>query len=157
MSVARRFRTTPRGLSIAPALALSLVLALFVGPFSAPSLARADANRDYVARAVLVLDAARRMLAWTEANANNAELARFSHPLSETYVTMVRRLVPPPQYRLVHPHLVLIAENVERAVNAAANEDVRGMRARARTVREELRTLDGVLEHLRVRWPTIAR
>ena len=104
-----------------------------------------------------MLDGLRRTLIWVEMNPTNHELARFAHSLSAHYVEMSGHMTPPAELRMVHPHLIIVAENTERAVAAAAEDDVRTMRLRARTVREELRTLDGVLTHLRVRLPQIPR
>ncbi len=134
-----------------------LCAALSVALASAPTTARANERGDYLAKLALVLDGLRRTLIWVEMNPTNHELARFAHGLSEAYVQMAGRMTPPGELRMVHPHLVIVAENTERAVAAAAEEDVRTMRSRARTVREELRTLEGILEHLRMRLPQIPR
>lgn len=136
-------------------VAALLVAAAAIASPAAP--ARADDSRDYLAKLALVLDGLRRTLIWVETNPTNRELARFAHSLSEHYVEMAGHMTPPAELRMVHPHLIIVAENTERAVAAAAEDDVRTMRARAHTVREELRTLDGVLAHLRVRLPQISR
>jgi|GEM_PF-6653620 len=116
-----------------------------------------SAHREYLQRLVLVLDGIRRTLRWVEMHPGNEPLARFSLPLAQQYVTMTGHMTPTPDLRLLHPHLLLIAENAERAIAAHGGGDVRGYRAHLRTVREELRTLQSVLHHLEIELPEIPR
>jgi len=141
--------------AVAGVLALVLVLVVTLGTWA--PVAHADSQRDYVAKLVLVLDGVRRAASWVEANPGNQELARFAHDIVEHYVQLAGRMIPPPELRLAHPHLLIVVENAERAVAAAAENDARAYRTRSRTLREELRTLEGVLEHLHVRLPPIPR
>lgn len=119
---------------------------------------RAQAGRrEYVQRLVLVLDGVRRTLQWVEQHPGNEGLAQFAHPLAEQYVDMTEHMVPPTDLRLVHPHLLLVVENAERAIAAAEADDAHGFRQHVRTVREELRTMEAVLRHLGVELPEISR
>ncbi len=121
--------------------------------------AEVDVRRDrvYVAELAMVLEGARRILLWTETYVGEPEFARFSHPLAERYVELAGRMVPPKRLVVAHPHLLLIVENVERALDAAATGDLASFRQRARIVREELVTLDSVLRQLKVRLPELSR
>lgn len=114
-------------------------------------------GRLYVTELAIVLESARRALLWIETYAGEAELASFVYPLSEQYVAIASRMTPPARLAAVHPHLVIVVENVERALDAAAEGDMVAFRQRARIVREELVTLDAVLKHLKVRLPELAR
>ena len=102
-------------------------------------------------------DPRRRALLWTERYLGDPELARFIAPLAEQYVALVGRMVPPKELRHAHPHLLLVVENVERALAAAAAENLPGFRQRRRVVREEIQTLEGILRHLKVRLPELPR
>lgn len=118
---------------------------------------QANAHRDYLQRLVLVLDGIRRTLRWVEMHPGNEPLARFSLPLAQEYVAMIGHMTPPLELRLLHPHLLLVAENAECAIAAQGAGDAGRYRAHLRTVREELRTLESVLHHLEVELPEIPR
>ncbi len=115
-------------------------------------------GRIYLAQLAMVLEGARRLLLWTETYIGDPEFARFGHRMAEGYVDMAGRLVPP-EKKLVnaHPHLLMVVENVERALDAAARGDTSAFRQRARIVREELLTLESVLKQLKLRLPELSR
>jgi hypothetical protein len=123
--------------------------------------ARAEATqrreRVYMAQLSMVLEGARRLMLWAETYPADTDFARFAYPLSERYVEMAGHMVPPGKLAVVHPHLLLVVENVERAMAAAANGDMPSFRQRTRTVREELSSLDGVLKQLKLRLPELSR
>ncbi len=126
------------------------------GPSSQPDTpTRRD--RLYLMQLSFVLEGARRVLLFGEAHAADAELSRFMYPLSEHYVEMAGRMTPSERLKIVHPHLLLVVENVERAFDAAAHGDQHAFRQHVRTIREELATLDAVLKHLKVRLPETVR
>ena len=116
-----------------------------------------SAHREYLQRLVIVLDGLRRTLRWVEMHPGNEPLARFSLPLAQAYVTMTGHMTPTEDLRLLHPHLLLIAENTECAIAAQGGGDVRGYRSHLRTVRDEMRTLQSVLHHLEIELPEIPR
>lgn len=126
-----------------------------------PGIAQADADvrksRLYLAEMAAVLEGARRLLLWTETYVSEPDFARFAHPAAERYVEMAGRLVPPERLVVAHPHMLLVVENVERALNAAALGDTPSFRQRARIVREELVTLESVLKQLKLRLPELPR
>jgi hypothetical protein len=70
---------------------------------------------------------------------------------------MAGHLVPPKKLVVVHPHLLLVVENVERAIAAAAAGDLPAFRLRVRTVREEVSNLEAVLKQLKMRLPELPR
>ena len=124
-----------------------------------PAHAQTDQKRSrvYLAELAMLLEGARRLLLWTETYIGEPEFARFAHPLAERYVDMAGRLVPPAKLLNAHPHLLMVVENVERALEAAGNGDTSAFRQRARIVREELLILDNVLKQGKQRLPELAR
>lgn len=148
----------------------SLALGLLLGALWLPAsvcvegaLPRAHAEPDqrrpriYLAELAMLLEGARRLLLWTETYFGDPEFARFAHPMAEGYVDMAGRLVPPEKLINAHPHLLMVVENVERALDAAATGDTPAFRQRARIVREELLTLESVLKQLKLRLPELSR
>jgi hypothetical protein len=137
-------------------LRAATVVVIMLG-FAGTASANPRDRRGYLAELVLVLEGSRRTLSWTERYIHDDRLAQFAQPLAERFVQMVGHMTPPKSLTLVHPHLLLIAENVERAVAAAGNKDLSAFRQRRRVVREEIQTLDGILKHLKIRLPELAR
>jgi len=121
--------------------------------------AQADARRDrvYLAELALTLEGARRVMLWVETHPGDPDFARFAYPLAERYVEMAGHLTPSSRLVAAHPHLLLVVENVERAVEAASLGEMTVFRQRARTVREELAILDNVLKQLKFKLPELSR
>jgi hypothetical protein len=158
-------RVHARAVTLALGFGLLLVLA---GPAASqdagaaggtPTHAQVDQRRtrSYLAEMAMVLEGARRLLLWSENYVGDPEFARFAHPIAERYVDMAGRLVPPAHLINAHPHMLLVTENVERALDAAGSGDTPTFRQRARIVREELVTLESVLKQLKLRLPELAR
>ena len=114
-------------------------------------------DRVYLTQLSFVLEGSRRALLFGEAHAADPEMARFIYPLSETYVELAGKMMPGDKLKLVHPHVLIVVENVERAFNAASHGDLHAFRQHVRTIREELATLDAVLKHLKIRLPEPVR
>lgn len=121
--------------------------------------AQADNRRDrvYLAQLALTLEGARRVMLWVETHPGDPDFARFAYPLAERYVEMAGHLTPSTRLVAAHPHLLLVVENVERAVEAASLGEMAVFRQRARTVREELSILDNVLKQLKFKLPELSR
>ena len=64
---------------------------------------------------------------------------------------------PTPKTAVVHPHVVLVVENLERALDAAAASDAGAYQKRVRIAREELLNLEAVLRQLKLRLPEPVR
>lgn len=139
-------------------LPLVALLAGLVAPMHA-SAGDAETRRDrvYLAELALVLDGARRLIAFCERSCADPELAKFAYPLSERYVEMATRMLPPPKLAVAHPHLLLVAENLERAIDSAAATDATSYQKRMRIAREELSNLEAVLKQLKQRLPELSR
>jgi hypothetical protein len=138
------------------ALALACVVTLGV---SSPLHAEPEGRRDrtYMVQLALTLEGARRLMLWVETHPNDPDFARFAYPLAERYVEMAGHMTPSKKLTAAHPHLLLVVENVERALEAAGQGDLAVFRQRMRTVREELSILDNVLKQLKLKLPELSR
>lgn len=137
------------------AWALALLLASAAVPASAEPEGRRD--RTYLVELALTLEGARRLVLWVETHPNDPDFARFAYPLAERYVEMAGHMTPSKKLTTAHPHLLLVVENVERALDAAGQGDLAAFRQRMRTVREELSILDNVLKQLKLKLPELLR
>lgn len=134
-----------------------------VGLFLGGSLPRARAqsetkrDRNYLAELALLLEGARRLIAFCEGNLDDRELAKFAQPLAERYVEMANHMLPSAKLVVAHPHLLLVVENLERAIDAAAAADGAMYQKRMRIARDELANLEAVIKQLKLRLPESPR
>lgn len=136
-----------------------VVLCGLAGVCASTVRAEPEARRDrtYMVQLALTLEGARRLMLWIETHPNDPDFARFAYPLAERYVEMAGHMTPSKKLTSAHPHLLLVVENVERAVDAAGQGDLGEFRQRMRTVREELSILDNVLKQLKLKLPELLR
>jgi hypothetical protein len=114
-------------------------------------------DRSYLIQLGFTLEGVRRLTLWVETHPNDPELARYAYPLAERYVELAGHLTPSKRLSTAHPHLLLVVENAERALDAAGRNDMASFRQRMRTVREELAILDNVLKQLKLKLPELLR
>jgi len=159
------FRSCARGRA-STLLAFALALGVQQGwPrwFGTPRVATAHAeaeqrkDRIYLSELALLVEGARRLIAFAEQNLDERELTRFAHPLAERYVELSGHMLPSAKVVVAHPHLILVVENLERALDANAAGDAVTYQKRIRIARDELANLEAVLKQLKLRLPELAR
>ena len=121
--------------------------------------AQAETKRDrnYLSELALLMEGARRLIAFCESHVDDRELAKFAQPLAERYVEMANHMLPSAKVVVAHPHLLLVVENLERALDAAGAADAATYQKRMRIARDELANLEAVLKQLKLRPPEPAR
>jgi hypothetical protein len=131
----------------------------FAAPRVAVAHAEAEQRRDrvYLSELALLVEGSRRLLVFAEQNLDERELTRFAHPLAERYVELAGHMLPSAKVVVAHPHLILVVENLERALDAAAAGDAITYQKRSRIARDELANLEAVLKQLKLRLPELAR
>lgn len=122
--------------------ALSVVFVVCLG--FAVSVAQAETPREYENRIKVMLELAVRLDDYARQNLGDRGLLGYVHAVAETNVGQASRLAPPPAYAALHPHLVIVLENVERALYFAAKGDMGRYRKHIKTLRKEI----GLLESL---------
>jgi hypothetical protein len=121
--------------------ALSVVLALSL-TFALPRVARAGT---YLDTAALLLDENKRTSAFVQAHLPDVKLAETAHQLADGRVKTARTVFVPKDVERAHPHLLLVLELSERALDAAAaGEPLKFLRLLAQS-REEERTFRAIL------------
>jgi hypothetical protein len=128
-------------------------------PYVATVHAEAEQRRDrvYLSELSLLVEGSRRLITFAEQNLDERELTRFAHPLAERYVELAGHMLPSPKVVVAHPHLILVVENLERALDATAAGDAVTYQKRIRIARDELANLEAVLKQLKLRLPELAR
>jgi hypothetical protein len=124
-----------------------------------PVQGQAETRREriYLSQLALLVEGSRRLVAFGEGHVDDRDLLKFAHPLAERYVEMANHMLPPPKVVVAHPHLMLVVENLERAVDAAASGDAATYQKRMRIARDELANLEAVLKQLKLRLPELSR
>jgi hypothetical protein len=108
-------------------------------------------ERSYMSELSLVIEGARRLTAFCEQHAAEKELARWARPLAERYVELANHMLPSVKLAVAHPHLLLVVENLDRALDSAAAGDAATYQKRLRIARDELANLEAVLKQLKLR------
>lgn len=111
-------------------LALSLALALLVCSVIAWA-------GTYLDRAGVLLGEAHREDEFLLAHLSDKELAEVTHALAEARVSAARKMGVPKEVGGVHPHLLMVLENAERAAAAAQEGDSEKFLHHLRVARDE--------------------
>ena len=153
-----RFDGRASALTVALLVTLGLGVSCTCAPHAAAQ-AQTEARRDrvYLTQLSLLVDAARRLIAFSENNIDERDLIKFAHPLSKSYVELASHMLPPPKTAVAHPHLLLVVENLERALDSALANDMVAYQKRIRIARDELANLEAVLKQLKLRLPELSR
>lgn len=114
-------------------------------------------ERSYMSELSLVIDGARRLASFCEQHAEEKDLARWARPLAERYVELANHMLPSAKLAVAHPHLLLVVENLDRALDSAAAGDAATYQKRLRIARDELANLEAVLKQLKLRVQEPAR
>lgn len=108
-------------------------------------------ERSYMSELALVIDGARRLVTFCEQHGQEKDLARFARPLAERYVELANHMLPSAKLAVAHPHLLLVVENLDRALDSGAAGDAVTQQKRLRIARDELANLEAVLKQLKLR------
>ncbi|MET0283995.1 MAG: hypothetical protein ABW352_05980 [Polyangiales bacterium] len=114
-------------------------------------------ERTYMSQMSLVIDGARRLITFCEQHGDDKDLARFARPLAERHVELANRMLPSSRLAVAHPHMLLVVENIDRALDSAAAGDAATYQKRLRIARDELANLEAVLKQLKLRVQEPAR
>jgi hypothetical protein len=102
----------------------------------------------YLNRAVLLLSGASREAAYLRARLGDKELARVTLRMASARLEAARAMTVPKEVEQAHPHLLLVLENYEQAIEAATlGESDRFAIYHQRALDEE-RTFKAVLKQL---------
>ena len=103
--------------------------------------ADAVTRREYVRRAAIVLGSVVHIESWVERNKEDLGLCSIAQAVAERSVELANHLIPPPELRGIHPHLLMAIEHAERAYFFASSGDERAFQHHLRVAREERRIL----------------
>ena len=112
-------------------------------------------KRIYINQYVLIMDWVVRTDSWIITHYNDRHLCKFSHRISQTYMEEARKLNPPESLKPIHPHLLIIMENMERSLYYCSIGNKKRYLKSRRIVLEEEKIIDELLMELHIRIPII--
>lgn len=109
----------------------------------------------YINQVVLILDWVDRTDSWIVTHLIDTKLLQFTHSIAENYVEIGNKLSPPPELVSIHPHILLLLENMERSLFYGARGDRRRYLRYRKMLIDESRIIDEIVEELHINIPTI--
>ena len=126
---------------------LAVVIAvLAINSWSARSVA--ESKQEYQNRFQVMIDYAVRLNDYVRGHLGDRKLAAYANAMAERNATEAERMTPPEQYRQVHPHFLLVLENIERSLHFAAKGRLANYRHHQKIVRKELQLLEALAERV---------
>ena len=107
---------------------------------------RAESKQEYQNRLRVMFDYAVRMDDYVRNHLGDRKLAGYAQAMAEKNASEAERMTPPDDYRMVHPHLLLVLENIERSFFYAAKGDMGQYRHHQKIVRKELNLVEALAE-----------
>jgi hypothetical protein len=110
----------------------------------------AETKKEYENRIQLMFDFAVRTNEYVHQRLGDKGLASYAHAMAERNASEAERMTPPSQYTLLHPHLLLVLENIERSFFFVEKGDMSQYRHHQKLVRKEIQILETLAERERL-------
>lgn len=124
--------------------ALAAVCALVICTLASPGVA--ESKQEYQNRFRLMMDYAVRLNDYVRSHLGDRKLSAYAHAMSERNADEAEQMTPPKPYAMMHPHFLLVLENIERSFFYAAKGDLAKYRNYQKLVRKELRLVEALAE-----------
>ena len=105
-----------------------------------------ETKQQYQHRFRLMLDFAVRTNEYVRQHLADRSLATYAHGMAEQNAIAGEQMTPPHQYALLHPHFLLVLENIERSFYHASQGRLERYRHHQKVVRKELHLLESLAE-----------
>jgi hypothetical protein len=125
--------------SLAAIAALLLVLSVSGG-------AGGETRREYENRLRVMIDLSVRLDEYVRQHLGDRSLAAYAEAIALQTVAAAERMTPPKDLAHLHPHLVLVLENIERSFHHAAEGRLDRYRHHQKIVRKELQLFESMAE-----------
>jgi hypothetical protein len=124
----------------------SLFFAILLVSLTGASESRALSKQEYQNRLRVMFDYAVRMNDYVRSHLGDRKLAAYAQAMAEKNASEAERMTPPDNYRMLHPHFLLVLENIERSFDYAAKGDMPQYRHHQKIVRKELNLVEALAE-----------
>jgi hypothetical protein len=127
-----------------------IALMFFIAVASVQGTSYGESNKEYKNKFLLMLDHAVHVNDYVRQRLGDKNLARYAHAMAETNASAAEKMTPPTKYAMLHPHFLLVLENVERSFYFAEKGDLARYRHHQKMVRKELQLLEALADRERV-------
>jgi hypothetical protein len=117
------------------AVALALGVALAIG-------ARAETKKDYETRFMAMMEVAGRVDDLARQHLGDRGLLRYAHAIAAANAAEAEQMTPSKEYAVLHPHFLLVLENLERSLFFAADGKMERYRHFQKLKNKELQLLE---------------
>ena len=117
------------------------VLLLSLVPLQVQS---AESQQEYETRFQIMLQYAVQINEYVRRHVQDKRLCSYAQEMTATNARSAEQMTPPNRYAEIHPHFLLVLENVERSIYYASEGNLKRYRHLQRIVNKEL----GILEAL---------
>ena len=125
------------------ALIVSLATVLVMGMAGG---VRGESKRDYQNRFRMMFDYAVRANEYVRQHLGDRSLSTYAQKMAAENVDAAEQMTPPKGYTEIHPHFLLVLENIERSFYYASKGKLDRYRAHQKTVRAELHMVETLAE-----------
>lgn len=108
--------------------------------------AGAESKLEYQNRFRMMLDFAVRTNEYVRQHRSDKSLASYAAEMAALNARAAERMTPPRRYTQVHPHFLLVLENIERSFFFASQGKLDRYRHHQKVVRKELHMLESLAE-----------
>ena len=122
-------------------LPIVLLMVLF-----STGLQGAETTRTYENRFKVMLDYAIRINEYVRLHLGDRKLCAYAQQMTKTNAREAEQMSPPKKYTELHPHFLLVLENVERSFYYAAEQRLERYRHHQKIVRKELHILEALAD-----------
>lgn len=85
----------------------------------AGAAARAETKKEYETRFLSMMELAARIDDTAKLHLGDRGLLRYLHEMAQTNARAAEQMTPPKEYSILHPHFLLVLENLERSLHHA--------------------------------------
>jgi capsid portal protein len=110
----------------------------------------AETKKEYENRLQLMFDFAVRTNEYVRQRLGDKGLASYAHAMAERNAKEAERMTPPAQYTLLHPHFLLVLENIERSFFFVEKGDMSQYRHHQKEMRKEIQILESLADQARL-------
>ncbi len=125
---------------------MSTILAMLLAAQLASQTALGENKKEYQNKFRLMLDYAVRTNEYVRRHLGDKSLVAYAQAMAEKNATQAERMTPPKKYTMIHPHFLLVLENIERSFFFAMKGDLANYRRHQKVVRRELHLLEALAE-----------
>lgn len=106
--------------------------------------ARAETKKEYETRFLTMMELAARIDETAKLHLGDKGLLRYLHDMAEANAKAAEQMTPPKEYSILHPHFLLVLENLERSLHFAKDGGMERYRHFQKLKNREMQILEEI-------------